>query len=355
MTLMLASCSEDYKDWAEPQSNPQGTVITFGNGAVAGVDLIDYALLPEDVETVKVCNLTVPNASDTNYHAETFIVLNGEEYPITNDGYMDAAVLNKYVVDHYGRAQVQRDIPAVVKWVMTNGSTATTITSEPFEVHVILMPLTIPDLWYLAGAPFGDGNGLKDVANQEIGVSLVPMYGTPGSVTILTYVGYIQGKKSFKIFHNPGESDQFCMVDGVITRNNGEAGGNIQVKESGYYRITLDTDKDEVTIEQLDINPSVYSQISMPGAYQGWEPTNNLMTGINTKYENHDWIVKNFTVTEGTLLKFAADGSWDVNWGGGAAFPLGMGTQDGDNIVVTPGTYTVMFNDILGYYYFMEQ
>ena len=354
MTLLLAGCSEDYKDWAEPQSNPQGKDITFGTGSATEVDLIDYALLPAGTTTVKVCGLTVPGSSDTTYYAESYIILDGEEYPLTNEGFMDADALNKYVVDHYGRAMEQRDFPARVKWVMTNGKTATTMLSDEFMVHVILAPVTIPDLWYLAGAPFGDGNGLK--GGKELGVSFVPMYGTPGAVTILSYIGYIPANKTFKIFHTPGDlSDQFSMVDGVIARNNGD-GGNIRVQKSGYYRITLDTDKDVVTIEEYDGAVSTFSQIAIPGAYQGWDVTNNLMSPINVNYENHDWIVKNFTITESSELKFAADGSWAVNWGGGnEAFPLGMGTQDGSNMVATPGTYTVMFNDILGYYYFMEE
>ena len=353
MALLLASCNEDYKDWAEPQSNPQGTPITFGTATATGVDLIDYALLPEGTEMVKVCDLTIPTSSDSNYYAETYIVLNGEEYQITNDGYMDADVLNQYVVDHYGRAMEQRDIPAVVLWVMTDGSTATTITSDPFEVHVILTPLTIPDLWYLIGPGFGDGSW-DNKGMESVGVSMTPMYGVPGSLNILKWAGYIAARRTFKIIHTPGQSEQLSMVDGVIAHNEGD-GSNIRVTDAGYYQITVNTDTYEVTVEKLDITPGVYTQIGMPGNYQGWNPAENLMTAVNIKAENHDWIVKDFVISESTTLKFAADGDWAVNWGGGEAFPVGIGTQDGKDIPVTPGTYTVMFNDILGYYYFMEQ
>ena len=186
MTLLLAGCSEDYKDWAEPQSNPQGSEIVFGSATATGVGLIDYAVLPEGTTSVKVCDMTIPGTSDTTYYAETYIILNGEEYPITNDGYMDAGVLNQYVVDHYGRAMEQRDIPARIKWVMTNGTTATTMLSDEFIVHVILAPLTIPDLWYLVGPGFGDGTW-KNEGMESVGVSMTPMYGTPGSLNILKW------------------------------------------------------------------------------------------------------------------------------------------------------------------------
>ena len=78
------------------------------------------------------------------------------------------------------------------------------------------------------------------------------------------------------------------------------------------------------------------------------------MTAVNTRAENHDWIVKDFVVTEATELKFAADGNWYANWGG-SEFPFGLAVENGPNIPVALGTYTVMFNDILGYYYFMAQ
>ena len=353
MSLLLASCSEDYKNWAEPQSNPQGSEITFGTATATEVGLIDYALLPTGTETVQVCNMTVPGSSDETYYAETYIILNGEEYPISNDGYMDAATLNQYVVDHYGRAMEQRDIPARIKWVMTNGTTATTMTSDEFMVHVILAPLTIPDLWYLVGPGFGDGTW-DNKGMESVGVSMTPMYGTPGSLNILKWTGYLAARRTFKIIHTPGESEQLSMVDGAIALNNGD-GGNIRVTEAGYYEITVNSDTYEVTVEKVDITPGVYTQIGMPGNYQGWNPAGNLMTAVNIKAENHDWIVKDFVISESTTLKFAADGDWTVNWGGGEAFPVGIGTQDGKDIPVTPGTYTVMFNDILGYYYFMEQ
>lgn len=353
MALLLAACSEDYKDWAEPQSNPQGSEITFGTATATDADLVDYGQLPEGTTQVKVCNLTIPAASDTNYYAETYIILDGETYVITNDGYMNADELNSYVVNHFGRALEQHDIPACVKWVMTNGKTATTKVSDQFMVHVILAPLTIPDMWYLIGPGFGDGSW-NNRGMEDVGVSLQPMYAVPGSVNILKFVGYLAARRTFKIIHNPGDaSDQFSMVDGAIVRNTGE-GGNIRVNEAGYYEITLDADRDIVTVEKVDITPAIYDMITMPGDYQGWAAGENAMNAVNTRFENHDWIVKGLTFTQATLLKFAANGSWDVNWGG-STFPVGLGVQEGSNINVNIGTYTVMFNDILGYYYFMEE
>ncbi len=350
--LLLTSCTEDFKDWAEPQSNPQGEVITFGNGSVAGVDLIDFAQIPESVEWVKVCDLNLPTSSDTNYVPEPVIILNGTSFVLKADGTMKAEELKQFVISQYGKAPEVRELEAQVKTAMTNGTTTNTITSDKFAVKVVLEPIAKPDLWYLVGSCVGDGSWGNDPAN--IGTALIPMYVTePDNFTVLTYVGYFPAGQGFKLIHTPGSWDeQWGMTAGVTVKNDGGS-SNIEVPADGYYVLTYDMSAETLTIEPYDGAVSVYSMIGMPGDYQDWNPGGNLMTPMNTVVENHDWILKNVTY-DNTTLKFAADGGWAVNWGGNT-FPVGNGVANGANITVDAGTYTVVFNDILGKYYFISQ
>lgn len=355
MTLLLASCNEDYKDWNEPQSNSQDPEIVFGAAHATGVDLINFAEMPASVDMVQVCQMVVPSSSDETYEADCYIVLGDEEFPITNEGYMDADTLSEFAVKHFGRDSVVNDIPAHVLWVMTNGKTATTFASEPFVVSVIPAPLAIPDLWYLTGSCVGDGRGLVNSSEETVGISLIPMYATPGKLSKLTYIGYL-GRGKFYIVHRPGDwSEKWgTNADGGIEFNGGTP---ISVGEAGYYKIDLDVDHNTLDINMYDGEiPETNSSMNMPGDYQGWQVGENPMTAMSSRYlaQNHDWVVKNLTFTQAALLKFAANGSWDVNWGN-EAFPVGAGVQDGKDIPVAAGTYTVFFNDILGYYYFMEQ
>lgn len=476
--LLLTSCTEDFKDWADPQSNPQAEVVSFGTGSVASVDVIDFAQIPDSVEKVKVCDITAPSTNYDSYTPEYYIYLNGQEFVLDLEGYMNAQELESYVVSVFGQAPEVRTLTAKVKSVMTDGTTATTIWSDEFNVSVIpdapvissayyyigtsngwtpfdatykldngggdvyanpvftviipatgednwfkiypqetmdvaegdfwasnfigypvngenemsgtfvegvndqvafsfkipasadadkyrltfdmmnrtftfepLKDLGTPDLWYLVGSCIGDGSWGNSAGNE--GVGLIPMYPQTDNYSINTYVGYFPAGQGFKLIHTPGSWDeQWGQKDGVLVKNDGGS-SDITVPEDGYYQITYDMQMDVLTITKYAGAVSVYDMIGMPGAYQGWDPAATLMTAMSTTHENHDWYIKGATY-DATELKFAANGSWDINWGG-AAFPLGIGEQNGPNIPVAAGTYDVIFNDILGEYYFIAK
>ena len=211
------------------------------------------------------------------------------------------------------------------------------------------------EIWYLVGAGIGSADWNND-ANAVASGGLIPMYpvfDTDGSIMPgeIQYAGYFPADAQFKLIKNPGSwDDQWGQGDAGYVKNDGGS-GNLSVPGEGYYLIHLNTVTDELTIEPYDGVVGVYAQIAMPGAYQDWNTGDNFMNAMSTSVENHDWYLKNVTYDD-TELKFAADNSWDVNWGA-SAFPYGQGTQGGPNIVVAAGTYHVYFNDILGTYSFV--
>lgn len=211
----------------------------------------------------------------------------------------------------------------------------------------------MPDLWYLVGSCIGDGSWSNSY--YDLGTSLVPLYPQPDNYSMLSYVGYFPAGKGFKLIHTPGVWDeQWGMIDGHLVKNDGSS-DVIEVAEDGYYQITYDMTMDVVTITRYTgfVN-YVFSAMGMPGTYQDWDPAGTLMSPMGTVYENHDWIKKDMTFDSDEELKFAADGNWMMNWGS-SAFPIGIGWENGPNIPVEAGTYTIIFNDILGTYYFIEK
>jgi len=234
-------------------------------------------------------------------------------------------------------------------------SNVVSLDVNPYYVDVSTEVSDEIQLWYLIGACIGDGSWS---IGGDVGVAMIPMYPVykdDGSVVPgeIQYVGYFPADQGFKLIQVPGSWDaQWGQGDAGYVKNDGGS-GDIKLPADGYYMIHLNTATDELTIEPYVLAVGVYNQIAMPGNYQGWDTGSDLMNPMSTldNVENHDWYLKSVTYEE-TTLKFAADNSWDVNWGG-KGFPHGLGTQGGPDIAVPAGTYNVYFNDILGTYSFV--
>jgi len=245
------------------------------------------------------------------------------------------------------------------------------INSNVVNVNVVPYYIELNDapveLWYLTGACIADGSW----SNSEgaIGTGMTPMFVKPGydydkktGKGEIEYAGYFPDGAKFKIIAPEGLSNWnygLCAGNeegGQVYREGGDDPGNITVNNGGYYKLTLNTASHVLTWEKLD-DHAAYTQMAMPGDYQGWDVNSNLMTALTTKTENHDWVADVTFASDpsdGGGVKFAANGGWDVNWGG-ATFPYGSGEQNGANIWYKAGTFRVYFNDILGTYMFFEK
>ena len=232
-------------------------------------------------------------------------------------------------------------------------SNVVSLDVNPYYVDVSTEVSDEIQLWYLIGACIGDGSWS---IGGDVGVAMIPMYPVykdDGSVVPgeIQYVGYFPADQGFKLIQVPGDwKAQWGQGDAGYVKNDGGS-SDIKLPADGYYMIHLNTATDELTIEPYVLAVGVYNQIAMPGDYQGWDTGADLMNPMSTVVENHDWYLKSVTY-EDTALKFAADNSWDVNWGG-KGFPHGLGTQGGPDIAVPAGTYHVYFNDIMGTYNFV--
>jgi hypothetical protein len=310
-----------------------------------------------DVYANPVFTVVVPATGEANwfkiYSQETMDVAEGDfwasnfiGYPVNGENEMSGT----FVEGVNDQVAFSFKIPASAdadKYRLTFDMMNRTFTFEP------LKDLGTPDLWYLVGSCIGDGSWGNSAGNE--GVGLIPMYPQTDNYSINTYVGYFPAGQGFKLIHQPGNWDeQWGMKDGVMVKNDGNS-SNIEVAEAGYYKLTYDMNTETLTMEPYTGEVGVYSMMGMPGGYQDWNPGGTLMTPMSTVagVENHDWILKDATYSENTELKFAADGGWAVNWGSNT-FPLGNGVQNGANIPVEAGTYTIVFNDLLGKYYFIK-
>ena len=230
------------------------------------------------------------------------------------------------------------------------------ISTGNVDINVMaIMPYTAttPSPWYIIGLANGGWNN----SAGGLGVSIYPLSVVSGNSYnlagngLFTFTGYFQASKGFKLINVLGNWDiQWGMSGSTYVKNNGGS-GNITVPADGYYTITLNSITDNLTIVPALVTPTLYSSMSLSGDFNGWSSTATPMAPAEST-NNHIWYAQ-ITITSAGGIKFN-NNNWANSWGD-TTFPLGIGTNGGPNIPITAGTYTAIFNDIDGCYYFMKQ
>ena len=216
-----------------------------------------------------------------------------------------------------------------------------TINMEQYSYEITPVSAA-PEQWYLVGSCIGDGSWGN--SPEKIGIALFPL--TFIGDGKLSYTGYFT-TDGFKLIKTPGDwNDQWGQGASGYVKNDGGS-GNITVAAEGYYTVTLDYMNDVLTIEPTAITPATYA-VGIAGSFNGW----SYQAMENCPNSEHLWMI-DLTADSDEEGKFLIDG-WSVNWGD-TAFPSGIGTQNGPNIPIASGSYTVIFNDITGGYNFISK
>lgn len=219
------------------------------------------------------------------------------------------------------------------------------ITLNMMDYSYTIEPIAAgPEIWWLVGADIADGSWNNSVGG--IGTGIFPMAFIGNDK--VSYTGYFAGN-GFKLIKTPGSwDDQWGQggAFGSFVKNDGGS-GNINVPSAGYYTVTLDYANDVLTVEPASISPATYA-VGMAGSFNGWSYA--AMTACPG--DGHMWMT-DLSLSADEEGKFLIDG-WSVNWGA-TDFPSGIGTQDGPNIPLAAGNYTVLFNDITGGYNFISK
>jgi hypothetical protein len=241
-----------------------------------------------------------------------------------------------------------------------NGSRLNSVVSNAIELkfnpYYIELKDAAPIMWYLVGNDILDGTW-----GNNPGVSSLPMfvqsdfaYDKATGTGEITYLNYFT-TEGWKIQPQDFNWDLGFMSGGsantAVFRDGGADAGNIWCDPAGYYLVTINTATNTCTIVQQDITPKVYGQICIAGSFNDWSDTD--MTPANKSGENHVWAyIMEVPAGETVQMKFKIAGSWDTNWGYGAADGevnlCGKGTAGGKNIGVAEGTWIIVFNDITG-------
>ncbi len=220
------------------------------------------------------------------------------------------------------------------------------------------------------------GNATPDGWNNNN--NNTPLFRDPSNGNIFYYTGYfaandVAGKDgedfAFKFITTLGQwapmygptEDSYATSGSLMFRETEQDTdtGRILVETAGYYSLVLNLEDMTYSFEPIDASTATtYEVIGIVGAGSsvGWpddatNPTPDIKM-TNTEFDKHIWQAKNIVLTNDGI-KFRANLSWDVSWGGGENFPSGIAT--GDNIMAKAGTYTVWFNDISKRYIFIPE
>ena len=354
MTLLMSmvSCTEDYTDWGNPQSNPQEEAVSFGDGSVTPVDVIDLAKV--ETEKVKVASIVAPTSSNAAYTPNYKINFDGQSFDIDADGNMATAELTSYIVDKYGKRPTERDIDATLDAWVSNGATAVKMaTSEKFQIKAIPEAPVIEEGYYLVGDMFttDDVNGwTKEVAkafnHSDKDVYEDPVFTVSFETTKADQYWKIIPKKNIDsgdiwaagVVGPKVDGDD--SMTGTLTNGDAKAG---KIAKAGKYKLTINMMDYTYTIEEVKYDPFIY----FIGATDGWTKAEQKLalvdanTGTYTGFlycaDPNNW---------GNQFKFQrVAGSWDneINSSTFNTFD-GAATNENGNIGVNAGEGVYYFD-----------
>ena len=279
--MSMVSCTEDYTDWGNPQSNPEEEAVSFGNGSVTPEGVINLADVTGD--KVKVASIVAPTSTKDTYTPSFKINFDGQSFDIDADGNMAKADLVNYITGKFGKRPTERDLDATLDAWLSNGSTAAKMaTSAKFQVKAIPEAPFIDAAYYLVG----DLTEWKLDTNLKFAHSDADVYEDPVFTLMFTTTkddqcwkiipqGNVDTGNIWAVENAPKgvvgiEQDGDNAMSGKLltTNSKGNKAGAGKIAKAGMYQMTINMMDYTYTIKQ--IAPEYY----LVGKLQGWSPEN---------------------------------------------------------------------------------
>ena len=344
--MSMVSCTEDYTDWANPQTNPEEEAVSFGNGSVTPEGVINLADVTGD--KVKVASIVAPTSTKDTYTPSFKINFDGQSFDIDADGNMAKADLVNYITNKYGKRPIERDIDATLDAWLSNGSTAAKMaTSETFQVKAIPEAPVIEEGYYLVGDMFttDDVNGwTKGVAkafnHSDKDVYEDPVFTVSFETTKADQYWKIIPKKNIDAddLWAPGvvgpKVDGDDSMTGALTNGEAKAG---KIAKAGKYKLTINMMDYSYTIEEVNYDPFIY----FIGSTDGWKSNDQKLALVDDAkgvYTGYVYLAD--PNAAGFEFKFQrAQGNWETAIGAGTfvSFDGAAIGVDNGNIGVNAG------------------
>lgn len=352
----MGSCSEDFKDWADPQTNPQEDAITIPGFTATAAQAIDFASVTTDsVNTFSLSSAALPEGF-TLGNARIELTPQGVENATKTtvntslDGKGAVADLASVVESAYGKRPTARTFDAQVYVNAIKEGQAVLIDAG--KINLVMTPKApfIDAAYYLVGDMFttDDVNGWNTISDkQKFKHSDKDVYEDPiFTITFETTKADQYWKIIPKTNVDAGNTDASAAgvvgpkVDGEdsmtdsLTNVDAKAG---KIAKAGKYKLTLNMMDYTYTFEEVKYDPFIY----FIGATDGWKSSDQKLALVDDAkgvYTGYVYLAD--PNAAGFEFKFQrAQGNWDTAIGAGTFVSFGgaaIGVDNG-NIGVNAG------------------
>lgn len=365
--LFMGSCSEDFKDWADPQTNPQEDAITIPGFTATAAQAIDFASVTTDsVNTFSLSSAALPEGF-TLGNARIELTPQGVENATKTtvntslDGKGAVADLASVVESAYGKRPTARTFDAQVYVNAIKEGQAVLIDAG--KINLVMTPKApfIDAAYYLVGDMFttDDVNGWNTISDkQKFKHSDKDVYEDPiFTITFETTKADQYWKIIPKVNVDAGNTDASAAgvvgpkVDGEdsmtdsLTNVDAKAG---KIAKAGKYKLTLDMMDYTYTFEEVKYDPFIY----FIGATDGWKSSDQKLALVDEAkgvYTGYVYVAD----PNGAGLQFKFQrvaGSWDneINAGTFNTFSDAATPNENGNIGVNAGEGVYYFDVNLG-------
>lgn len=363
----MGSCSEDFKDWADPQTNPQEDAITIPGFTATAAQAIDFASVTTDsVNTFSLSSAALPEGF-TLGNARIELTPQGVENATKTtvntslDGKGAVADLASVVESAYGKRPTARTFDAQVYVNAIKEGQAVLIDAG--KINLVMTPKApfIDAAYYLVGDMFttDDVNGWNTISDkQKFKHSDKDVYEDPiFTITFETTKADQYWKIIPKANVDAGNTDASAAgvvgpkVDGedsmtdFLTNVDAKAG---KIAKAGKYKLTLNMMDYTYTFEEVKYDPFIY----FIGATDGWKSSDQKLALVDEAkgvYTGYVYVAD----PNGAGLQFKFQrvaGSWDneINAGTFNTFSDAATTNENGNIGVNAGEGVYYFDVNLG-------
>ena len=289
--LFMGSCSDDFTNWANPQTNPQEDAITIPGLTATAADAIDLANVSEDsVSTFTLSTAALPEGyklADARVEVTPQGVEGATKTTLNAgiEGRAAAADLSDLVVNAYGKRPTARTFDAHVYLDAVKDGQAVLIDAGKINVVVTPKAPYIASNYYLVGDMYGEGKWtLADCV--KFNHSDADVYEDPEFTLMVTTTkdnqywkiipqGNIDAGNPWAIQNDPkgvlgvtknGDDAMSGTLVTSVTKDDGttDAPNAAMIAKAGIYQITINMMDYTYSIKQ--ISPEYY----LVGKLQGW-------------------------------------------------------------------------------------